>query len=263
MSILAQTGSLPHPRRKLEEIRAVLKAVRAITRQCLERSIQGLLNRWVGEGLAQASPPWRCSRCGNGERGAFRRNGSYRRQLSTLAGVIILHVPRLRCLCGAHVSLRFPVLEPRRRHWWDVWLQVIEGLGERVSVWPATGGCDRLQRRGVYLSRSTVVRWLACLQLPPLGPIPGVTNEIQVMASTAICGDLCPGAGATTLTPCSSQPTVTPDARRRSWAPFLPPRRRWRATAPWATSSWVVVSTQRRLCPSPPMVRPLSRPVWA
>jgi hypothetical protein len=55
MSILTQSGSLPHPRRKLEEIGAVLRAVRAVTRQCLERSIQGLLNRWVGEGLVQAS----------------------------------------------------------------------------------------------------------------------------------------------------------------------------------------------------------------
>ena len=177
MSILAQTGSLPQPRRKLEEIRAVLRAVRAVTRQCLEGSIQGLLNGWVGEGLAQASPPWRCSRCGKQEPGAFRRNGSYRRQLSTLAGAITLQVPRLRCRCGAHVSLTFPVLEPRRRHWWDVWLQVVEGVGERVSVWHL---CDRLQRRGVYLSRSTVVRWLARLKLPPLGPIPGVTDEIQV-----------------------------------------------------------------------------------
>jgi len=177
MSILAQTGSLPHPRRKLEEIRAVLRAVRAVTRQCLERSIQGLLNRWVGEGLAQAFPPWRCSRCGNREPSAFRRNGSYRRQLSTLAGDITLHVPRLRCLCGAHVPLVFPILEPRRRHWWDVWLQVIEGLGERVSVWHLK---DRLHRRGVYVSRSTIVRWLAALRLPPLGSIPGTTDEIQV-----------------------------------------------------------------------------------
>jgi hypothetical protein len=70
MSILAQTGSLPHPRRKLEEITAVLRAVRAFTRQRLERSIRGLLNRRVGEGLAQASPPWRCSRCANQEPGA-------------------------------------------------------------------------------------------------------------------------------------------------------------------------------------------------
>jgi len=177
MSILAQTGCLPQPQRKLGEIRAVLRAVRAVTRQCLQGSIQGLLSRWVAEGLAQGSPPWRCSRCGKQESGAFRRNGSYRRQLSTLAGVITLQVPRLRCRCGAHVSLRFPILEPRRRHWWDVWLQVIEGLGERVSVWHL---CDRLHRRGVYLSRSTVVRWLARLDLPPLGPIPGVTDEIQV-----------------------------------------------------------------------------------
>jgi transposase-like protein len=41
------------------------------------------------------------------------------------------------------------------------------------------------------------------------------------MASTAIWGDLCPGASATTLTPCSSQPTATPDARRRSWGTVL------------------------------------------
>ena len=95
MSILAQSGCLPHSRRKLDEIRAVLRAVRAVTRRCLERRIHGLLNRWVGEGLTQASHPWSCSRCGNWEPGAFRRNGSYRRQLSTLAGVINLQVPRL------------------------------------------------------------------------------------------------------------------------------------------------------------------------
>lgn len=177
MPILAQTGSTPQPRRKLQEIRAVLRAVRAVTRRCLEGSIQGLLNRWVGEGLTQASPPWHCPRCGNREPDAFRRNGTYTRRLQTLAGLIVLKVPRLRCRCGAHVPLRFPVLEPRRRHWWDVWLQVIEGLGERVSVWHL---CDRLGRHGVHLSRSTVVRWLACLKLPPLGPIPGVTDEIQV-----------------------------------------------------------------------------------
>jgi hypothetical protein len=68
-------------------------------------------------------------------------------------------------------------LEPRRRHWWDIWLQVIEGLGERVSVWHLR---DRLSRRGVHLSRSTIVRWLAQLTLPPLGTIPGKTEEIQV-----------------------------------------------------------------------------------
>jgi transposase-like protein len=56
-------------------------------------------------------------------------------------------------------------------------LQVIEGLGERVSVWHLR---DRLGRRGVYLSRSTIVRWLAKLRLPPLGPLPGTTEEVQV-----------------------------------------------------------------------------------
>ena len=123
--------------RKLQEISAVLRAVRAVTRQCLERSIQGLLLSWIEQSLAGdpvLSSPWTCRRCGASQRGSFRRNGSYRRQLATLAGDVALDVPRLRCSCGAHVSVVFPILEPRRRHWWDVWLHVIEGLGERVSV---------------------------------------------------------------------------------------------------------------------------------
>ena len=176
MSIVAQKTLVPHPWRKLQEIQMVMRAVRAVSRRCLELSLQGLLRRWVDTGLAQQVTPWACSRCGAQEPSAFRRNGTYRRRLSTLAGDVTLEVPRLRCLCGAHVSLVFPVLEPRRRHWWDVWLQVVEGLGERVSVWHVR---DRLQRRGVYLSRSTIVRWLAGLRLPPLGAIPGTTDEIQ------------------------------------------------------------------------------------
>ena len=177
MSMVAETGSVSHGRRKLKEIGSVLRAVRAITRSCLEISIQGLLNGWVADGLAAETPPWRCSHCGAQERGVFRRNGWYRRQLQTLAGVVHLQVPRLRCRCGAHVPLQAPVLEPRRRHWWDVWLNVIEGLGERVSIWHLR---DRLMRKGVYLSRSTLVRWVAGLQLPALGAIPGTTDEIQV-----------------------------------------------------------------------------------
>ena len=174
------TQSEPTGWRKLQEMSAVLRAVRAVTRRCLQESIQGLMRGWVQRGLAVGAgleAPWRCRRCGASQRGAFLRNGSYRRQLCTLAGVIILEVPRIRCRCGAHVPVTFPVLEPRRRHWWDVWIQVLEGLGERVSVWHLR---DRLHRRGVYVSRSTIVRWLAALRLPPLGPIPGITNEIQV-----------------------------------------------------------------------------------
>jgi transposase-like protein len=175
MSIVPQRG-LP-AERKLKEIASVLRAVRAVSRRCLELSIQGLLRRWVETGLAKEVTPWTCCRCGARARAAFRRNGSYRRRLSTLAGDIALQVPRLRCLCGAHVPLLFPILEPRRRHWWDVWLNILEGLGERVSVWHLR---DRLHRRGVYVSRSTIVRWLAALRLPPLGSIPGTTDEIQV-----------------------------------------------------------------------------------
>ena len=180
MFILAQSKSVNSPQRKLEEIAVVLRAARAVTRQCLEITIQGLLTRWVTAGLAggAAQPaPWRCLRCDTDDRSAFRRNGTYTRRLQTLAGLIVLKVPRLRCRCGAHVPLRFPVLEPRRRHWWDIWLTVIEALGERVSVWHL---CDRLGRRDVHVSRSTVVRWVEALATPPLGPLPGSTEEIQV-----------------------------------------------------------------------------------
>ncbi len=172
MSILA-----PTPAQKLQAIRWVLRAIRAASRRCMEVSVQGLLDGFVLAGLRQGLTPWSCSHCETREPAAFRRNGVYRRKLATLCGVIELAVPRLRCRCGAHVPLVFPVLEPRKRHWWDVWLEVVEGIGERVSVWHL---CDRLGRRGVHLSRSTIVRWLADLALPPLGPLPGTTAEIQV-----------------------------------------------------------------------------------
>ena len=179
MSILAQSESRSSARRKLEEIAVVLRAVRSVSRRCLELTIQGLLNRWVTAGLAgdpREPAPWCCPRCETDKRSAFRRNGSYTRRLQSMAGLVVIQVPRLRCRCGAHIPLRFPVLEPRRRHWWDVWLTVIEGIGERVSCWHV---CDHLGRRGVHLSRSTIVRWLARLRLPSLGAIPGTTDEIQ------------------------------------------------------------------------------------
>jgi transposase-like protein len=142
----------------------------------MQASIQGLLDGFLLAGLGLELTPWGCQRCDTREPRAFRRNGVYHRKLATLCGVIELAVPRLRCRCGAHVKLSFPVLEPRKRHWWDVWLQVVEGVGERASVWHLR---DRLLRRGVYLSRSTIVRWLGELALPPLGGIPGKTDEIQ------------------------------------------------------------------------------------
>ena len=54
MSILAQSETRGSARRKLEEIAIVLRAIRAVTRHCLELTIQGLLNRWVTAGLAGA-----------------------------------------------------------------------------------------------------------------------------------------------------------------------------------------------------------------
>lgn len=167
----------PSAAQKLQAIQWVLRAIRAASRHCMQSSVQGLLDGFVLAGLAQEIAPWSCQRCNTRETRDFRRNGVYQRKLATLCGVIELAVPRLRCRCGAHVRLAFPVLEPRKRHWWDVWLEVVEGMGERVSVWHLR---DRLLRRGVYLSRSTIVRWLADLALPPLGAIPGSTDEIQV-----------------------------------------------------------------------------------
>lgn len=171
MSILA-----PTPAQKLQAIQWVLRAIRSASRHCMRTSIQGLLDGFIVAGLGRELTPWQCQRCGSREPTAFRRNGVYRRKLATLCGVVDLSVPRLRCLCGAHVKLVFPVLEPRKRYWWDVWLQAVEGIGDRVSVWHLR---DRLLRRGVYLSRSTLVRWLGELALPPLGPIPGSTDEVQ------------------------------------------------------------------------------------
>ena len=104
MSILAQSESQRRAQRKLQEIAIVLRAVRSVTRRCLELTIRGLLNRWVTAGLADdptEAAPWRCPRCETDKRSAFRRNGCYTRRLQTLAGVVALRVPRLRCRCGA------------------------------------------------------------------------------------------------------------------------------------------------------------------
>ena len=84
MSILAQSESRSSARRKLEEIAVVLRAVRSVSRCCLELTIQGLLNRWVAAGLAGdpvEAAPWRCPRCETDKRSAFRRHGSYTRRL--------------------------------------------------------------------------------------------------------------------------------------------------------------------------------------
>jgi hypothetical protein len=167
----------PTPARRLQEIACVLRAVRAVSQQCAERSIQGLVDAWVAQALGgpgDARMPWSCHRCGAATRAHFRRNGTYSRQLAALSGEITLRIPRVRCRCGAHVRLVFPVLEPRRRYWWDVWLNVLEGLGERVSVWHL---CDRLRRRGLTMSRSTIVRQLAALRLPPLRSAYGSRSE--------------------------------------------------------------------------------------
>lgn len=166
----------------LFEIASVLRAARSSSRQCLQLTIQGLIDSWLERGLRaepEARAAWSCRVCSAGSSKSFRRNGYYRRSLATLSGVIELRIPRLRCSCGSHVPLRFPVLEPRRRYWWDVWLNVFEGFGERVSVWHLA---ERLARRGLPLSRATLVRWLAKASLPPLGPLPGQTDEIQVDA---------------------------------------------------------------------------------
>ena len=73
MSIVAQKTLVPHPWHKLREIQMVVRAVRAVSRRCLELSLQGLLRRWVDTGLAQQVTPWACSRCGAQEPSAFRR----------------------------------------------------------------------------------------------------------------------------------------------------------------------------------------------
>lgn len=97
MSRVAQCE--PSGSRKLQDVSAVLRAVRAVTRRCLQESIQGLMRAWVERGLAgggKLESPWRCPRCEASQPDSFRRNGSYRRQLSTMAGVITLAVPQSR-----------------------------------------------------------------------------------------------------------------------------------------------------------------------
>ncbi len=141
---------------------AAREAFKAVLEELLELYITWLLGYPKG-----ASPPgvdhtcvsWRCNRCGSRARRHFRRNGHYRRGITTRWGHIAgIRVPMVRCRrCGGYVAGVFPFLRKHARLWDDLLEQALLdcslGLSLRQQIerqaaaglWPV--GLQALNRR--------------------------------------------------------------------------------------------------------------------
>lgn len=67
----------------------------------------------------------KCRRCGSRASHRFSRNGFRERYLLTWWGLLTIHLPRVRCVCGGSVWIDFGgLLRPYQRIWDDVDLQI-------------------------------------------------------------------------------------------------------------------------------------------
>ena len=67
----------------------------------------------------------KCCRCGSKASHRFSRNGFRERQLLTRWGPLVIHLPRIRCVCGGSVRIDFDgLLRPYQRLWDDVDVQI-------------------------------------------------------------------------------------------------------------------------------------------
>jgi transposase-like protein len=67
----------------------------------------------------------KCCRCGSKASHRFSRNGFRKRHLLTRWGPLVIHLPRVRCVCGGSVRIDFDgLLRPYQRLWDDVDRQI-------------------------------------------------------------------------------------------------------------------------------------------
>ena len=67
----------------------------------------------------------KCCRCGSKASHRFSRNGFRERHLLTQWGPLVIHLPRVRCVCGGSVRIDFDgLLRPYQRLWDDVDMQI-------------------------------------------------------------------------------------------------------------------------------------------
>lgn len=104
----------------------------------------------------------RCSRCHSQERRKFRRDGHYRRHLTTCYGPVQIAVPQIECECGGKVRYAFKTVSPRRRFWVDVQTFVPNASAEGQSYRQIKSELD--ERLGSSVGLRTLNR-----QLLPLG----------------------------------------------------------------------------------------------
>ena len=77
----------------------------------------------------------KCCRCGSRASHRFSRNGFRERRLLTRWGVLMIHLPRVRCECGGSVRLGFDdLLRPYQRVWDDVDAQIQRWAAMALSL---------------------------------------------------------------------------------------------------------------------------------
>lgn len=101
-------------------------------REILSRSIETILEMEVDKYLVrkryrrrkkmleQPTDRMTCNRCGSWDVRRFRRNGYYRRGVSTQWGYIEFNMPQIECICGGGVRVKYRTLRHRQRIWNDL-----------------------------------------------------------------------------------------------------------------------------------------------
>lgn len=153
---------------KQDMLEVIKKVVAVVVAQALGEEIVALLGREKAarRDLADsAHVKATCNRCGTSLRRSFYRGGSYVRTLLTTVAFVDVRVPRLSCVCGGTVDLRFDLFAPYQRIWFD--------LQERAR-----------QLAGICVSLRDSVEVLAAETGQPLaiGTINGLVNEAAALA---------------------------------------------------------------------------------
>lgn len=136
--------NLDDPEEKFfQELFLGLKGVfREVLIQIIEIILEMEVNKYLIRGRYQRRKRMRkhegvrmtCHRCGSRDVSKFRRNGHYRRGLSTNWGYIEFNMPQVECTCGGGVRVEYRTLRHRQRIWNDLEAQFRSESGYGMSL---------------------------------------------------------------------------------------------------------------------------------
>jgi transposase-like protein len=113
-------------------IQELFEGLKGMFREILCQSIETILEMEVDRYLKrkryrrrkkmreQPSERMVCNQCGSRDARNFRRNGHYRRGLSTNWGYIEFNMPQIECICGGGVRVKYRTIQHRQRIWNDL-----------------------------------------------------------------------------------------------------------------------------------------------